>query len=100
MSAIIKVLMTLSFVVFVMTLGSHVASSHDADDYVRLEQDAAALREGNAALDAENAALRARIGALRSDPRVIEQHARDQLKMVRRDEVLLLLDQPEVVPRR
>lgn len=99
MSAIIKVLMTIAFVVFVMTLGSHVASSHDADDYVRLEQDAEALRENNAALKASNAALRAHIEALRNDPRVIEQHARDALKMVRRDEVLLLLNQPEVAPR-
>ncbi len=85
----------MTFLIFVLSLGYYVASSGDSKDYQRLLEDSATLKEGNDTLRAENDALRETIVGLRRDHRVIERRIRDDLGKVRRDEIMILLNQPE-----
>lgn len=95
MSPIAKIIVALAFLVFVMSLAFYVATSNSSEDYQRLRRDVAELRQGNDALASTNREIQANIVALREDSRVIERRIRDDLGMVRRDEVLILLNQPE-----
>jgi len=56
----------------------------------RMEQARKGWVEENRALKKENALLRAKIKAARRDPFVVEKIAREELGMVRRDEVVYL----------
>lgn len=95
MSSLAKVIVAIAFLIFVMALGYHVAMSNSSEDHLRLTRDADTLRAGNDAIRAENQALRTRIAGLRNDARVIERTVRDDLGMVRRDEILILLNQDD-----
>ncbi len=95
MGNVIKLVLGFVFVVGVMLLGYRVATDGGEEDYLRMQADLVELRAGNAALQEVNAALALRIEALRSDPRAIERSVRDELGMVRRDELVILLNRPE-----
>lgn len=95
MSNLAKVIVAIAFLIFVMALGYHVAMSNASEDHLRLTRDVEGLRAGNLAIQAENHALRTQIDGLRTDARVIERAVRDDLGLVRRDELLILLNQPE-----
>jgi cell division protein FtsB len=59
---------------------------------LRLEDDLRSLREGNRRLEKENAELRRQIKGLRDDRHVIERVARDELGMVRPEDIVFQLE--------
>lgn len=99
MSTVAKIIAAVAFAFFLMAIGSHVATMQSSRDHQRLTTDVATLAEGNATLRDQNAKLKRHITGLHTDARVIERHARDQLGLIRHDEILILLNQPEP-PRR
>jgi cell division protein FtsB len=58
----------------------------------KLRGQLAHLRDEARALDAENARMEREIHALRTDPRAIEDHARDELGMVYPGELVLRIE--------
>ena len=53
-----------------------------------LELEVERMRTENLAIERQNGALERRISALRSDPRIIEQIAREEFGMIREGEVV------------
>lgn len=94
MSTIAKVLVAVAFALFLMALGYSVATSRASEDYHRLVRDVESLRTENAELADENRRLAAYKQALETDSRLIERRVRGHIGMVRRDELLILLNQP------
>ena len=72
------------------------ASALDPDGirkHLRLDAEVARMREENARLAAENARLAREAVALRSDPAAIERAVREELRYVRRGEIVVRTDQ-------
>lgn len=79
----------------VAALGLTIISVSDADGfrrYFRLRRDMAALEERNRALQETNGALVKEISGLRSDPRAMEQAAREELGFVKPGELVINLE--------
>ena len=94
-SSITKIVLTILFVIFLFVIGGRVATHQSDQDFLRLQEKVSSLGESNKTLRHDNEALRSYIDALHSDPSVIERQARDDLKLIRPDEVLILLNQEE-----
>jgi cell division protein FtsB len=94
MSALAKIIVALSFFVGLMAIGSHVATSESSQDYIRLQEKVRAYEAENAAQRLRNQAFASYVQALKTEGAVIEHRARADLKMMRPDEVLILLNQP------
>lgn len=62
--------------------------------YVRLSNDVTSLKERNQRLSDDNARLRREVDALRSDPKAIERAAREELGLVKANEVVFSLEGP------
>ncbi len=95
MSIFVKILVALTFFIFVTSLGYYIATDNSAADHQRLNQDVAQLKAENAVLEQQNAKVKAAIAGINNDSRLMERRVRDELGMVRRDEILLLLNQPD-----
>lgn len=93
MENVIKWFLGFSFIVVVTLLAYQIYDLAHAEDLVRLKQDLAEVEEGNAELRKQNELLQIRIVSLRSDPRSIERKVRDELGLVRQNEVIMLLNQ-------
>lgn len=66
----------------------------DDDRATKLRAQLDALRAEAVTLRAKNAKMAAEVEALRTDPKAIEQHARDELGMVYPNELVLRLESP------
>ena len=71
-----------------------------SDDLARVREERRALTGANSRLREEIRLLRAEVGALAHDPREVERIAREDLNLVRPDEVVFELIRPdrEVAP--
>lgn len=76
-------------VMAIMTVPTLVLDDQGLPRYRRLRTEVAELRTSNEELVHEIAQLKAEIEALRGDPTYIERIARDELGMVRADEVVI-----------
>jgi cell division protein FtsB len=90
-----KVVASLAFFLLLMWLGYAAMSGESAADYARMQDTAKTLSAQNEALRLENHRIEAQIVALREDARVIERQARNELELIRRDEVLVILGQQD-----
>lgn len=90
METVIKLVLGLFFIVFVSYLGYRIFEQASSDNYLRLKSEIETVENGNNEIEARNALLRTRIEALRTDSRAIERKVRDELGLVRPDEVILL----------
>lgn len=95
MENILKLVLSIAFIIFVGFLVNQISVQANSDTYVRLTNDLAEVRAGNEKIAARNELLQTRIDALRSDPRAIERKVRDELGMARPDEVIILLKDSE-----
>jgi len=75
-------------VMAIMTVPTLVLDEQGLPRYRRLRAEVAELRDSNEELVREIAHLKAEIEALRGDPSYVERIARDELGMVRADEVV------------
>lgn len=75
-------------VMAIMTVPTLVLDEQGLPRYRRLRKEVAELRGANEELVREIAGLKAEIEALRGDPSYVERIARDELGMVRADEVV------------
>ena len=75
-------------VMAIMTVPTLVLDEQGLPRYRRLRTEVAELRDSNEELVREIARLKAEIEALRADPSYVERIARDELGMVRADEVV------------
>ncbi len=78
----------LLMVMAIMTVPTLVLDEQGLPRYRRLREEVAELRDANEDLVREIAGLKAEIEALRGDPSYVERIARDELGMVRADEVV------------
>ncbi|OIP31094.1 MAG: hypothetical protein AUK47_23245 [Deltaproteobacteria bacterium CG2_30_63_29] len=95
MSTFVKLLLATTFFIFVTSLGFYIATDNSAKDHRRLNHDVAQLKAENKVLALHNDKLKAAISGLGKDSRLMERRVRNDLGMVRRDELLLLLNQPD-----
>ncbi|MBQ9396389.1 MAG: septum formation initiator family protein [Proteobacteria bacterium] len=95
MENILKLILSIAFIIFVGFLVHQISVQANSDTYVRLTNELAEVRAGNEQIAARNELLQTRIDALRSDPRAIERKVRDELGMARPDEVIILLKDSE-----
>jgi len=91
MENIFRLLLGFAFITFVSYLVYAIFEQASSDTYQRLTASLAEVEAGNAEIAAKNTLLRIRIEALRSEPRAIERKVRDELGLVRPDEIILLL---------
>ncbi len=75
-------------VMAVMAVPTLVLDEQGLPRYRRLRGEVAELREANDELAREIAALKREIDALRTDPTYVERIARDELGMVREEEIV------------
>jgi cell division protein FtsB len=75
-------------VMAVMTVPTLVLDDQGLPRYRRLQAEVESLRESNEELVREIAQLKSEIEALRTDPEYIERIARDELGMVRDEEIV------------
>lgn len=75
-------------VMAIMTVPTLVLEEQGLPRYRRLREELRELRESNEDLVREIASLKAEVEALRSDPAYVERIARDELGMVRADELV------------
>jgi cell division protein FtsB len=75
-------------VMAIMTVPTLVLDEQGLPRYRRLCEELRELRESNQELVREIASLKAEVEALRSDPVYVERIARDELGMVRADELV------------
>ena len=75
-------------VMAIMTVPTLVLDEQGLPRYRRLQSEVHDLRESNEELVREIAELKSEIEALRSDPSYIERIARDELGMVRDEEIV------------
>lgn len=75
-------------VMAIMTVPTLVLDEQGLPRYRRLREELRELRESNEDLVREIASLKAEVEALRSDPAYVERIARDELGMVRADELV------------
>jgi cell division protein FtsB len=94
MSSLAKIIVALSFFIGLMAIGSHVATNKSSQDYIQLQAQVRAYADDNAKLRTQNEALASYVEALKTQGAVIEHRARADLKVMRPDEVLILLNQP------
>lgn len=73
-------------------MAASVIIGDDADRARSIEAEIARLRAENRELMAQNEALSIKINAIHTDPRIVEQIAREELGMIRGDETLYLFD--------
>ena len=76
-------------VMAIMTVPTLVLDEQGLPRYRHLRAELAELRESNEELVREIAALKREIEALRTDPAYVERIARDELGMVRDEEIVL-----------
>lgn len=76
-------------VMAIMTVPTLVLDEQGLPRYRRLRVELETLRESNDELVREIAALKREIAALRTDPGYVERIARDELGMVRDEEIVL-----------
>lgn len=93
MENVVKLILSFAFIILVSYLGYLVYEQANSEEYQRLSAALQEVEEGNARLREENTQLYHRIEALREDPRAIERKVRDELNLIRSDEVLILLNQ-------
>lgn len=91
MENILKLVLSIAFIIFVAFLIYQISVQANSDTYVRLSTELEEVRAGNEQISVHNELLQTRIDALRSDPRAIERKVRDELGMARSDEVIILL---------
>ena len=75
-------------VMAVMTVPTLVLDEQGLPRYRHLREELGELRESNEELVREIAALKAEVEALRTDPAYVERIARDELGMVRDEELV------------
>ena len=78
----------LLMVMAIMTVPTLVLDEQGLPRYRRLRSEVAELRESNQELVREIAELKSEIEALRTDPSYVERIARDELGMVRDEELV------------
>ncbi|MCA9689073.1 MAG: septum formation initiator family protein [Myxococcales bacterium] len=79
-------------------LPQHVYRGADSQDLARVQREQAALERENAALREDIARLHAEVAALRKDPRELERIARQDLNLIKPDEVVFELQRPKTTP--
>lgn len=80
-------------VMAIMTVPTLVLDEQGLPRYRRMRTEVADLREANQELVREIAQLKSEIEALRADPSYIERIARDELGMVREEEIVFQFPQ-------
>ena len=90
MENLIKLILGISFVVFVSYLVYQIFVQASPETYIRLTEEIEQVETKNAEIAETNDLLRTKIQALRTDKRAIERKVRDELGMARPDEVILL----------
>ena len=66
----------------------HIASPYGARRYYQISRELAAMQEENTRLQAENKQLRTEIHRLKNDPVFLEEVARQQHGLIKRNEIL------------
>lgn len=94
MENIVKLLLGFTFIVFVAYLIFEIFEQASSDAYLRLNAKLEEVEEGNRELGKKNDLLRIKIDSLRTDNRAIERQIRNELGLVRSDEVLILFKEP------
>lgn len=91
MENVIKLILGLVFIVFVAWLGLEISNQASNENYIRLSENLAQVEAGNEVIAKKNELLRVKIEALREDPRAIERKVRDELGLVRPDEIVVFM---------
>lgn len=94
MENIVKLLLGFAFIIFVAYLVFQIFEQASSDTYLSLSAKLEEVEAGNHELSKKNDLLRIKIDSLRSDNRSIEKQIRDELGLVRADEVLILFKEP------
>ena len=85
-------------VLFLLGLGAMgyaLLGSDGVPEVRRLQREIAALRDEIEALEAKQQELTRQVGLMRDDPVTIERKAREELKMVRKGETVILLEKKD-----
>ena len=90
MENLFRLIFGFAFIIFVAFLVYQIFEQASSDTYVRLSSDLAEVQAGNNVIAKKNDLLRIRIESIKSDPRAIERKVRDELGMVRPDEVIII----------
>ncbi len=91
MESVIKLVLGFAFIVLVAALGFEINQQATSENYVRLKNNLEEVQSGNAIIAKKNDLLRVKIESLREDPRAIERKVRDELGLVRPDEIVVFL---------
>ena len=95
MENLFKLLLGMGFIVLFAYLVYQINEQATSDTFTRLTANLEEVREGNAVIAKRNALLKTKIDALRHDPRAIERKVRDELGLVRSDEIVVFFRNPD-----
>ena len=95
MENLFKLLLGMGFIVLFAYLVYQINEQATSDTFTRLTANLEEVREGNAVIAKKNALLKTKIDALRHDPRAIERKVRDELGLVRSDEIVVFFRNPD-----
>lgn len=95
MENLFKLLLGMGFIVLFAYLVYQINEQATSDTFTRLTANLEDVREGNAVIAKKNALLKTKIDALRHDPRAIERKVRDELGLVRSDEIVVFFRNPD-----
>ena len=95
METIFKLLLGMGFIVLFAYLVFQINEQATSETFVRLTANLEEVRAGNAVIAKKNDLLKTKIEALRHDPRAIERKVRDELGLVRPDEIVIFFRNPD-----
>lgn len=95
METIFKLLLGMGFIVLFAYLVFQINEQATSETFVRLTANLEEVRAGNAVIAKKNDLLKTKIEALRHDPRAIERKVRDELGLVRPDEIVVFFRNPD-----
>lgn len=95
MEIIFKLLLGMGFIVLFAYLVYQINEQATSDTFIRLTANLDDVQQGNAIIAKKNDLLKTKIEALRHDPRAIERKVRDELGLVRPDEIVIFFRNPD-----